>query len=153
MTETNFSSMLKKLMNKSMQQQNFYRNTLRTSLLGILFLLAACTKTETITMEVTASAYNSVPSQTDPNHPNITAWGDELKPGMKCIAVSRDLIPLGLKHQTEVKIKGLPGTYKVLDKMHGRWQKRIDIYMGNDVAAARNWGKKKVTISYQRQKE
>jgi len=136
-----------------MPGQYFFANTLKTSLLGILFLLAACTTTETITMEVTASAYNSVPSQTDPNHPTTAAWGDELKPGMKCIAVSRDLIPLGLTHQTEVKIKGLPGTYKVLDKMHGKWQKRIDIYMGNDVAAAREWGKKKVTISFQREKQ
>lgn len=136
-----------------MPDQHFFANTLRTSLLGILLLLAACTKTETVTLEVTASAYNSVPSQTDPNHPTLAAWGDELKPGMKCIAVSRDLIPLGLKHQTEVKIEGLPGTYTVLDKMHGKWKKRIDIYMGNDVAAAREWGKKKVTISFQREKQ
>lgn len=138
--------------NRQRQGVHFILHLLRTSSLGILFLLAACTKMEIITMEVTASAYNSVPSQTDGNS-TTTAWGDELKPGMKCIAVSRDLIPLGLKHQTEVKIEGLPGTYQVLDKMHYKWKKRIDIYMGNDVAAARNWGRKKVTISFLREKE
>lgn len=44
-----------------MQLQIYYSNTLRARLLGILALLAACSKTEAIPMEVTASAYNSVP--------------------------------------------------------------------------------------------
>lgn len=131
-----------------MQQRAFHLKWIISSFTIAVLLFSGCTKMETKTLEVTASAYNSVGSQTNPNHPSITAWGDELKPGMKCIAVSRDLIPLGLKHNTTVKIEGLPGTYKVLDKMNMRWQKRIDIYMGNDIEAARNWGKKKVTISW-----
>lgn len=98
-------------------------------------------------LKVTATAYNSLPGQTQ-GDPTITAWGDRLVPGMKVIAVSRDLIPLGLKHGVKVKIDGLPGTYTVMDKLHQRWQHRIDIYMGNDIKAAKKWGKRKVTIRW-----
>ena len=96
---------------------------------------------------VTATAYNSLPAQTD-DEPHVAAWGDSLAPGMKVIAVSRDLIPAGLDRRTPVKIEGFPGVYLVLDKMHERWKKRIDIYMGNDLEAARAWGKRKVEISW-----
>ncbi|MGC6430864.1 MAG: 3D domain-containing protein [Jejuia sp.] len=96
---------------------------------------------------VTATAYNSLKNQTDSN-PNITAFGDTLQPGMKCIALSRDLLALGLKHNTPVIIEGFEGVYLVKDKMHSRWKNRIDIYMGVDVDAAKNWGKKKVCIDY-----
>jgi len=96
---------------------------------------------------VTATAYNSVPEQTDAQ-PNVTAWGDQLEPGMKVIAVSRDLIPLGLDHRAPVSIEGLPGQYLVLDKMHARWEKRIDIYMGADLEAARAWGLRQVRIRW-----
>ena len=34
------------------------------------------------------------------------------------------------------------------DKMHYRWKKRIDVYMGVDENAARQWGKKRVCIEY-----
>ena len=78
----------------------------------------------------------------------MTAWGDLLEPGMKVIAVSRDLIPLGLDHKAPVSIDGLPGEYLVLDKMNGRWSKRIDIYMGNDVDAALAWGRREVRIHW-----
>ena len=102
-------------------------------------------------IEVVATAYNSIAKQTNKN-PTVTAWGDILKPGMKSIAVSRDLIDLGLVHKTEVTIEGLQGKYKVLDKMNKRWKKRIDIYMGNDVKSAKKWGKKRVKISWKRNK-
>jgi 3D (Asp-Asp-Asp) domain-containing protein len=98
--------------------------------------------------EVTATAYNSVNSQTKAGDPTLTAWGDTLKPGMKAIAVSRDLIDDGLTHGTEVTIEGLPGTYIVRDKMNKRWDDKIDIYMGLDVEAAKEWGKRTVTISW-----
>ncbi|WP_235835860.1 3D domain-containing protein [Cognatitamlana onchidii] len=97
--------------------------------------------------KVTATAYNSVKSQTSGN-PNITAFGDTLKPGMKCIAVSRDLLKLGLKHNTPVEIDGLEGVYWVKDKMHSRWKNRIDIYMGLNIKAAKEWGRRPVRISY-----
>ena len=99
------------------------------------------------TIEVTATAYNSLAYQTNSN-PNITAFGDSLKPGMKYIAVSRDLLAMGLTHNTPVAIKGLNGLYIVKDKMNRRWRNRIDIYMGEDVQAAKKWGRKRVTITY-----
>ncbi|MBT8291366.1 MAG: 3D domain-containing protein [Muriicola sp.] len=98
-------------------------------------------------MEVTATAYNSLASQTNALA-NVAAWGDTLSPGMKCIAVSRDLLKKGLTYNTPVKIEGFEGVYLVKDKMNKRWENRIDIYMGNDVEKAREWGRKKVTIQY-----
>lgn len=105
-------------------------------------------KHEWKTLEVTATAYNSLSYQTDAN-PHITAFGDSLIPGLRCIAVSRDLLAMGLKHNTPVTIEGLEHLYLVKDKMHSRWRKKIDIYMGLNVKAAKNWGRKKVTIKYQ----
>ncbi len=65
---------------------------------------------------------------------------------MKVIAVSHDLTKQGLTHGAWVHIDGLPGVFRVLDKMASRWRKRIDIYMGLDVQASRKWGRKKVRI-------
>lgn len=96
-------------------------------------------------LKVTASAYTSSVGETD-STPNLAAWGDILEPGMKSIAVSRDLIKMGLTHNQEVRIEGFEGTYLVLDKMNKRWEKKIDIYMGNDVKKARQWGKQEVVI-------
>lgn len=123
----------------------------------ILALLTACTTSqeppkmashEWFGLEVTATAYNSVTWQTEMDHPNIAAWGDTLKPGMKTIAVSRDLLKLGLTHNTMVRIDTFPDTFYVKDKMHRRWRNKIDIYMGNDVKKARDWGRKKLQICY-----
>lgn len=97
-------------------------------------------------LKVTATAYTSHVNQTD-STPNIAAWGDRLKPGMKVIAVSRDLLNVyGLKHKQKVRIKGLEGEYLVLDKMNKRWRKKIDIYMGMDKKKAFRWGRRKVEI-------
>jgi 3D (Asp-Asp-Asp) domain-containing protein len=94
-----------------------------------------------------ASAYNSLADQTSTN-PNITAFGDSLKPGMRYIAVSRDLLDSGLVHNTKVKLEGFDGLFTVKDKMNKRWRKRIDIYMGTDVQKAKKWGKKNINIEY-----
>ena len=99
------------------------------------------------TIEVTATAYNSLAYQTD-SDPNITAYGDSLQPGLKSIAVSRDLLKLGMKHNTPIVIEGLKGLYFVNDKMNRRWTKRVDIYMGDDVNAAKQWGRKKIILHY-----
>ncbi|MEA1874852.1 MAG: hypothetical protein U9N51_10570 [Bacteroidota bacterium] len=117
--------------------------------LSTIFIMSGCAKKEKL--EVIATAYNSLPEQTHKEHYNVGAWGDTLKPGMKCIAVSRDLIELGLKHNTKVEIEGLSGTYRVLDKMNKRWEKKIDIYMGSDKEAAIQWGKKKVIINWKKE--
>ncbi|MEO6347554.1 MAG: hypothetical protein ABIO60_06550 [Aquaticitalea sp.] len=98
-------------------------------------------------IRVTATAYNSTKWQTDHN-PHIGAFGDSLKPGMKYIAVSRDLFRNGMKHDTPVRIDGLKGLYLVKDRMPSRWKNRIDIYMGTNVDSARQWGRKKVDIDY-----
>lgn len=115
--------------------------------LVILILLVGCGSNEN-SLEVTATAYTSNFEETDSN-PTLTAWGDTLKPGMKAIAVSRDLIKIGLTHNQKVRIDGLKGKYIVLDKMNKRWEKKIDIYMGNDTKRAKEWGKRKVTIFWQ----
>ena len=99
-------------------------------------------------LHVTATAYTSHVNQTD-STPNIAAWGDRLKPGMKVIAVSRDLLhEYGLKHKQKVRIKGLEGEYVVLDKMNKRWRKKIDIYMGKNLNKAYKWGRRKVEIHW-----
>lgn len=100
-----------------------------------------------IPLEVTATAYNSLRYQTSAN-PNITAWGDTLVPGMKSIAVSRDLLTKGLKHGTMVRIDTFPDTFYINDKMHRKWNNSIDIYMGKDREMAKEWGRKKIQIRY-----
>lgn len=105
------------------------------------------------TMEVTVTAYNSVPWQTTATDSDIAAWGDTLKPGMQCIAVSRDLMHVGLTKGAKVQIEGLEGEFEVLDKMNRRYKRRIDIYMGLDVAAAREWGRQRRTITWLVEKE
>lgn len=98
-------------------------------------------------LEVTATAYNSVPEQTD-DQPSLAAWGHELTPGDRVIAVSPDLLELGLEPGSVVRIEGLPGRYRVLDKTHSRFERRIDIYMGEDVERARHWGIQEVELRW-----
>lgn len=98
-------------------------------------------------LEVTATAYTSRVSETS-GDPYLAAWNNKLTPGEKSIAVSRDLLKRGLTNGAEVKIEGLSGVYTVRDKMNKRWKRRIDIYMGDDLARAREWGKKKVVIRW-----
>ena len=96
-------------------------------------------------LEVHVTAYNASVAQTD-SDPWVAAWGDRLRPGMRAIAVSRDLLSLGLGHGTRVEIDGLPGEYVVLDKTHRRWTRRVDLFMGKDVRKARSWGIRKMRI-------
>jgi 3D (Asp-Asp-Asp) domain-containing protein len=102
-------------------------------------------------MEVTATAYTMAEAETKKGNVGLAAWGDQLEPGMKAIAVSRDLIDMGLDHGTKVRIEGLEGTYVVLDKMNKRWEKKIDIFMGRNRTRAREWGKRTVTIHWTNQ--
>ena len=98
-------------------------------------------------LQVTATAFNSLAGQTDAT-PTLTASGDQLRPGMRVIAVSRDLERAGLRFGTRVEIEGLDGEWVVLDRMAPRWQRKIDVYMGNDAAAARRFGTRKVRIQW-----
>lgn len=115
--------------------------------LALLIMFAGCSNSETKSMELTATAYNSVKEQAA-GDPNITAWGDTLNPSMKAIAISRDLLDSGFYHKMEVTIDELEGKYKVLDKMNRRWTQKIDIYMGTDISKAQEWGKREVTIRW-----
>lgn len=118
---------------------------LTMALIASMVLLPACGRQHELT--VTATAYNSTPAQTD-GRPHLAAWGDRIEPGMRIIAVSPDLIDAGLDHGTEVRIEGLEGKWTVLDRTASRHRQRIDIYMGKDVAAARQWGIRKVTMRW-----
>jgi 3D (Asp-Asp-Asp) domain-containing protein len=97
---------------------------------------------------VEATAYNSVGGQTE-GDPEIGAWGDRLDPGVRSVAVSNDLVELGLKRGTRVRIEGLAGEFLVLDRMPPQWQRRIDIHMGESVDVAKQWGRRKVRIYWQ----
>ena len=73
-------------------------------------------------LRVTATAYSSHKRQTD-NTPFLAAWNNRLRPGMKIIAVSRDLLTrYGLHNGTKVRIAGLRGYYRVRDKMNKRFR-------------------------------
>jgi len=129
-----------------------FKYSINILLFCFLLLIWSCNKEKTskhdVSMTVTATAYNSVESQTKKGNIGLAAWGDTLVPGEKVIAISRDLIKKGLGHNDEVKIEGLEGTYIVKDKMNKRWKDKIDIYMGLDEEAAREWGKKQVEIKF-----
>ena len=120
-------------------------------ILSGLLILASCSTIQKSLQEkqqsllVTATAFNSLPKQGQGN-PNVGAWGDRITPGVNAIAVSDDLVSLGLTRGTRVRTEGMQNEYVVLDRMPARWKKRIDIYMGNDVKAARAWGKRDVKI-------
>ena len=102
---------------------------------------------EATQLRVTATAYNSLPTQ-GVGRGTHGAWGDRLKPGKKTIAVSHDLLALGLTRGVQVEIEGLSGLYTVMDRLPSRWSRRIDIYMGTDVRAARRWGRRDVQIRW-----
>ena len=117
-------------------------------LLGLLLAGAAAGQDFTQHRTVTATAFNSLPGQGHGEDHTLAAWGDTLVPGMKAIAVSRDLIGAGLTEGTAVRIDGLEGTWYVRDKMHARWRNKIDIYMGEDRAAALEWGRQRVELRW-----
>lgn len=118
---------------------------------GALVAGAGARAPERASLNVMATAYNSTPAQTDQT-PHIGAWGDHLddatRPGVRVIAVSPDLLKKGLRRGQRVRIHGLKGEFVVLDKMPRRWQNRIDIYMHKDLRAARQWGRRRVKISW-----
>jgi len=99
-------------------------------------------------LRVTATAYSSHVGQTDKT-PFLAAWNNRIGPGMKIIAVSRDMLTrYGLRNGSKVKIGGLSGYYTVRDKMNKRYRKRIDIYMGVNRRKALRWGRRSVMLYY-----
>jgi len=99
-------------------------------------------------LRVTATAYSSHAGQTD-RTPFLAAWNNRIRPGMKIIAVSRDMLTrYGLRNGSKVRIGGLSGYYTVRDKMNKRYRKRIDIYMGMNRRKALRWGRRSVVLYY-----
>ena len=99
-------------------------------------------------LRVTATAYSSHGNQTD-STPFLAAWNNRIRPGMKIIAVSRDMLTrYGLRNGSKVRIGGLKGLYTVRDKMNKRYRKRIDIYMGVNRRKALRWGRRSVVIYF-----
>jgi len=123
----------------------------QAALLALALSAPAWGEAERVSVNVTATAYNATHAQTD-GTPHVGAWGDHLdaavKPGVRVIAVSQDLLKKGLRRGQRVRIDGLKGEFVVLDKMPRRWTRRIDIYMQKDVRAARQWGRRRVKISW-----
>lgn len=99
-------------------------------------------------LQVDATAYTCHIQRKRHDKYPIGAWGDILKPDTKSVAVSNDLISMGLTRGTKITIEGLEGEYIVIDKMHSKWKKKIDIYMGADYRKAIFWGHKRVTIHW-----
>lgn len=87
---------------------------------------------------VTASAYNSVPEQTD-STPFITASGTRVRHGV----VAANFLPIG----TLITIPDIYGdqVFVVEDRMNARYTRNIDIWMEN-IADARLFGRRTVKI-------
>ena len=101
-------------------------------------------------LEVTAKAYTaqSVGRSRKTALPRA-ANGQYLTPDSNAIAVSPDLFEHGLTFDKKVRIDGLEGEFTVMDTMAARHNKTIDIYFGNDQSAARQWGSRTLTISWE----
>lgn len=99
------------------------------------------------TAVVTATAYNSHPEQTD-GDPFLSASGERLEPGMRALAVSKDLADAGLAFGTRVRIEGMDGEWVVLDRMPAGHRRSIDLYFGLDEQAALRFGKRRVRIDW-----
>lgn len=96
------------------------------------------------TMRVTATAYNSLPNQTD-DTPFITASGTHVRLGV----IAANFLPMG----TKVKIPDYYGdqVFIVEDRMNQRYDKRIDIWM-EGIQEARQFGVRTVAIEVYRGK-
>lgn len=87
-------------------------------------------------MYLKVSAYNSIEDQTD-NDPYTGAWNNKVRKGM--VAISRDLEEFGLTNKTPIILEGKE--YTILDRMHSRKRKQVDIWMERK-CDAEHWGLK-----------
>ena len=92
----------------------------------------------TYAMTVTATAYNSLPDQTD-STPFITASGSHVRFGV----LAANFLPIG----TMVRIPDVYGDqmFVVEDRMNPRYHKRVDIWM-EGIDEARAFGVRNITI-------
>jgi 3D (Asp-Asp-Asp) domain-containing protein len=114
----------------------------------------------TPSLEVRATAYNSLESQTN-SQPFVTATGAQTRWGI--IAVSRDLLEFDLPYGSLVRLRDLgnfhngrgyaayqtlldgAGLFVVEDTMHPRKTNQIDVWFA-DYASAVNWGVRRVEL-------
>jgi 3D (Asp-Asp-Asp) domain-containing protein len=88
------------------------------------------------------TAYNSVPEQTD-DSPCIASDGSDIcrrRQKGECIIATNEF-----ENGTLVLIEGI-GQCTVADKTNRRYQHRIDVFMGDDVTGAKNFGSKILNI-------
>lgn len=95
---------------------------------------------------MTAHAYTSRVEETD-SQPTLAASGERLRPGMRAIAVSPDLLAMGIDYGTRVELEGL-GEWIVLDRMGDAHRRAVDLYMGEDRDAALAFGKRRVKLRW-----
>jgi 3D (Asp-Asp-Asp) domain-containing protein len=101
-------------------------------------------------LEVTLTAYNSLPYQTD-STPHITASSTRTRPGV--VAVSRDLLrvfPYGTRARILSHTCGTrpPNSHLIVeDTMHRRKQNQVDIWMPS-YSQAIQWGRCKGTVKF-----
>ncbi len=81
----------------------------------------------------TVTFYSPCPDETD-DTPYITASGARVRLGI--CAVSRDLERYGFTFGKSIYVEGL-GSFEVQDRMHRRWQKRVDILVMHKSEARR----------------
>lgn len=93
---------------------------------------------------VTATVYNAVPSQTD-STPHITATGFVINVENpiehRIIAVSRDLEQKGFTMGTAVCVENagkMNGVWTVRDRMNKRWRNKID-FLVNEETTLGKW--------------
>lgn len=116
--------------------------------------------TANLTLEVRATGYNSLSSQTDAT-PHVTATGTRTRFGV--LAASRDLLGSDVPYGSLVRLRDLgtfhegrdPGRFQALldsqgifvveDTMHRRKTDQIDLWF-SDYASAVNWGVRRVRV-------
>lgn len=118
------------------------RSALAVALLGLA--LAACSPRGEVAT-VTVGAF-SIGLRGPDDEPIRGKWGDELKPGIKALAVSPDLVARGLSRGTRVRIEGMPSSYRVRDQLADGTRERVEIFMGTDAASVERFGEHRMQI-------
>lgn len=105
-------------------------------------IVSTSLKTEPETMKIYVTAYSSTPEQTD-DTPCIAASGYDLCKHNKENVIACNFLPFG----TKVKFPELDPdkTYTVVDRMHERYNSRMDIWMMHK-EDAKKFGKKYLTV-------
>ena len=112
----------------------------------IQMIVSSHFKPETKNIHIYVTAYSSSPDETD-DTPCIAASGYDLCKHDRENVVACNFLPFG----TKVRFPELDAdrTYTVVDRMHERFNSRMDIWMKSK-EAAKNFGKKYLTVEIYR---